>query len=104
MSAANASSTPWKWKQEGLIFAISNESKDLYPGYGLDPGSGHRPLKSLKPILEVFKGHKESWGIAHWFASVNSFLGGRRPMDVLNSDPGRVLAAAEDEVAGVVHG
>lgn len=103
-SATNASSTPWKWKQDGSIFAINSEGKDLYPGYGLDPDNAFRPLKSLKPVLETFRGHKESWGLAYWFASVNSFLGGRRPMDLLKSEPGLVLAAAEDEVLGVVHG
>lgn len=103
-SAANASSTPRKWKQDGSIFAINNEGKDLYPIYGLDPDSGYRPLKSLKPILEVFQGHKESWKLAYWFASVNSFLGGKRPMDLLKSDSGRVLEAAHDEMMGIVHG
>lgn len=104
LSAANASSTPWKWKQDGSIFAISSEGRDLYPGYGLDPDNAYRPLKSLKAILETLKGHKESWGLAYWFASINSFLGGRRPMDLLKSEPGLVLAAAEDEGLGVVHG
>jgi len=104
LSTANASSTPWKWKQDGSIFAISSEGRDLYPLYGLDPDSDFRPLKSLKLITGVFKGHKEGWGMAHWFASVNSFLGGKRPMDLIKSDPDRVLDAAKDEVEGVVHG
>lgn len=104
LSTANASSTPWKWKQDGSIFAINNEGRNLFPIYGLDPDSGYRPLKSLKSIIEVFKGRKESWGMAYWFASANSFLGGKRPMDLIKSEPSHVLAAAEDEVAGVVHG
>ena len=76
----------------------------MFPIYGLDPDSGYRPLKPLKAIIDVFKGHKEGWGVAYWFASTNSFLGGKRPMDLIRSEPSHVLAAAEDEVAGVVHG
>lgn len=104
LSAANASSTPWKWKQDGSIFAINTDNKFLYPGYGFDPDNGYRPLKSLKAILDLFKGHKEGWSLAYWFASVNSFLGGQRPLDLLKNAPDRVLAAAKDEVAGVAHG
>ncbi|MET0267472.1 MAG: hypothetical protein ABW202_17885 [Duganella sp.] len=104
LSAANASSTPWKWRQDGRIFAISAEGKDLYPGYSLDAEDGYRPLKALKSILDVFGERKGTWGTASWFASANSFLGGRRPMDLLKSEPGKVLAAAKDEITGVAHG
>lgn len=55
-------------------------------------------------MLEIFRGKKDDWGLAYWFASVNSFLGGKRPQDLLISKPDRVVAAAEDEVAGVLHG
>ncbi len=43
-------------------------------------------------------------GIAIWFASVNSFLGGKIPIDLLMIAPDIVLAAVEDEMAGVLHG
>ena len=38
------------------------------------------------------------------FQSVNGFLGGKRPQDLLATDPDRVIAAARDEVLGVLHG
>ena len=47
---------------------------------------------------------KDGWGLAYWFASANSFLGGKRPQDVLLESPERVLAAAADEMAEVAHG
>jgi hypothetical protein len=47
---------------------------------------------------------KDEWGIAYWFQSSNSFLGGKRPQDLLSSAPQRMLAAAEDEVQEVAHG
>ena len=55
-------------------------------------------------VLEIFGESKDSWGLAYWFSSVNSFLGGKRPQDVLAKQPDRVIAAAVDELEGVVHG
>lgn len=103
-SASNPSAQPNKWKKEGLIFAVRHRGVDYFPGYALDPSAGFRPVKVLARILEVFRGKKDDWGLAYWFASVNSFLGGKRPQDLLASEPERVIAAAEDEVIGVVHG
>jgi hypothetical protein len=42
--------------------------------------------------------------MAYWFLSVNSFLGGKRPQDLIASAPERVIAAAIDEVQEIAHG
>ncbi|WP_336960310.1 hypothetical protein [Sphingobium aquiterrae] len=103
-SGQNASAQPNKWKRDGKIFAVRQKGNDYYPGYALDADARYRPLKGLAPILKRFGSDLEDWDIAIWFASVNSFLGGVRPMDMLKSDPDRVLAAAQDEIDGVLHG
>lgn len=33
--------------------------------------------------MGVFRGRKDDWGLAYWFASPNSFLGGKRAQDLL---------------------
>jgi len=103
-SDSNLSAQPTKWKREGRIFTVPQSGTDYFPGYGLDPDNGYRPLKSLKSVLDVFKGRKKGWGLGYWFSSVNSFLGGRRPQDVLKVDPDRVVAAAKDELTSIGHG
>jgi hypothetical protein len=103
-SSTNPGSQPSKWKRSRQIFAIRHSGVDYFPAYGLDAASGYRPIKSLAPVLDVFGRTKDDWGLAYWFASVNSFLGGSRPQDVLQTAPERVLAAAVDEAAGVLHG
>lgn len=100
----NASAQPNKWKREGRIFALPHDGADLYPGYALDPEAQYRPVKGLAPVLKQFGVELNSWDVAIWFASVNSFLGGKVPKDLLKTDPESVLAAAEDEMAGVLHG
>jgi hypothetical protein len=103
-STSNPSAQPNKWKKEGLIFAIRHRGADYFPGYGLDPAAGYRPVRALAKVLAAFDGRKDDWGLAYWFASLNSFLGGKRPQDLLSTHPDQVVAAAEDELAGVVHG
>lgn len=103
LSASNPSAQPNKWKRQRRIFAIHHNGIDYFPGYGLDPETGYRPRKSLKPILDAFGDEKDGWGLAYWFFAVNGFLGGRKPQDVLATEPERVLAAARDEMAAVVH-
>jgi hypothetical protein len=100
----NASAQPNKWKREGRIFALRHDGVDLYPGYALDPDAQYRPFKGLAPVLKLFGDELDAWDVAIWFASTNSFLGGKAPKDLLKSAPERVLAAAEDEMAGVLHG
>jgi len=104
LSSRNPSAQPNKWKKSGKIFAVHHAGIDYFPGYALDPATGYRPIKALAKILETFSGHKDSWGIGIWFASQNSFLGGKRPLDLLISETERVLAAAIDEVQEIAHG
>lgn len=92
---------PNKWKED---WHCRHRGVDYFPSYALDPSTGYRPAEGLARVLGVFRGRKDDWGLAYWFASVNSFLGGKRPQDLLIDQPDRVFAAADDEVAGMRHG
>jgi hypothetical protein len=102
-SASNPSAQPNRWKKDGLIFAIHHQNTDYFPAYGLDPAT-FRPITAMAEVLAAFKDSKDAWGLAYWFSSVNSFLGGRRPQDLLRTATDDVIAAAKDELAGVAHG
>jgi hypothetical protein len=103
-STTNPSAQPSKWKREKSIFAITHNGIDYFPSYGLDPGTGYRPLKALSKVLRVFDGAKDAWGLAFWFMSPNSFLGAKRPQDLLAKAPEQIIEAARDELEGAVHG
>lgn len=90
-------------EKQWQIFAISHNGSDYFPGYGLDAAAGFRPLKSLANVIEAIGDHKDGWGLAYWFRSDNSFLGGARPQDLLACSPGRVIAAALDEIQEIAH-
>lgn len=58
----------------------------------------------MAEILKIFGDAKDGWGLAFWFAGLNSFLDDERPQDVLATDPEQVIAAAKDEMAELAHG
>lgn len=103
-SAANPSTQPSKWKRESRLFAIRHDGIDYFPIYALDESTGYRPLSALKEIIAVLETRKDGWGMAYWFASLNSRLDDKAPKDLLRAEPERVLAAARIEVAGITHG
>jgi len=41
--------------------------------------------------------------MAYWFLSANSFLGGKRPQDLLRTRPKQVIKVAIDEVQAIAH-
>jgi hypothetical protein len=102
-SSTNLSVQPKKWRRNREIFAIQHGREDYLPLYGLDT-EGHRPRKEMAEILKVFGDTKDGWGLAFWFAGLNSFLDDERSQDVLATDPERVIAAAKDEMAELQHG
>ena len=102
-SAGNTPLQPNKWKRNRDIFVIQHGDEDYIPLYALNPDD-HRPRRQMAEILRIFGDAKDGWGLAFWFAALNSFLDDERPQDVLAVDPDRVIAAAKDEMAGVQHG
>ncbi len=92
------------WLRTDRIFVLSYEGINYIPAYAFDDAT-HQPLVCLQAVISVLKAQNDGWGMAFWFASPNNFLGGRRPKDLLQIAPERVLVAALEEVDGeVMHG
>lgn len=104
LRSGNHSLQPNKWKEAGKIFALRHEGVDYFPIYGLDPEQGFQPIPELESVIATLTTMKEGWAMAFWFASSNSYLGGKCPKELLSVDPSGVLSAAKEEVAGVTHG
>ncbi|HDL7429388.1 TPA: integrase [Yersinia enterocolitica] len=98
----NPSAGPNRWKSTGRIFALQLNGKDKYPEYALD--EGFRPIPVVKQVISLLGEKKTPWGLAIWFDSENSWLGGKKPKDVLATMPKQVLLAAQAEVEGGAHG
>lgn len=104
LKGGNPGSQVRRWKSRGLIFAIRHKGRDYFPLYALAADESFRPSKHLAEIIRVFAGHKDGWGMAYWFGSPNSYLGGKRPKDLLASEPDHVIDAACQETRPITHG
>ncbi|WP_019467535.1 hypothetical protein [Dyella japonica] len=92
-----------QWLREERIFGVRLDGVDWYPAYLFEPTSG-RPAQGLDQVIRAFGGVGDGWRLAFWFASVNSYLGGKRPQDELPRDPAAVASAAIQENQPVEHG
>ncbi len=90
-SARNPSALASRWKAEGRIFAVSNKRADLFPVFQFDAHGHPRPV--IAEVLRHFT-NESDWGKALWWTSPSGWLGGRRPIDVLDEDPDAVVEAA----------
>lgn len=90
------------WKDSRKIYSLLHEGTELFPRYAFS--TLFQPVYELEPILMAFEGKKTNLAIACWFAGNNGYLGGKRPLDILETNPEDVLSAANDELAGITHG
>jgi len=93
-----------EWKAAQRIFSAEHEGAEYFPLYALDARANYLPFPAVKEILSVFGEVISIWGIASWFAGVNSFLDDQRPLDLLASCPNDVIDAAKDEMEEISHG
>lgn len=78
---------------DGEIFGFPGSRTLWIPLFQFNPGElSARP--SLRPILLEWRGVFDSTDIAAWFVDDNLWLGGRKPVDRLGTDPADVLGAA----------
>ncbi|UYV18974.1 hypothetical protein K1Y77_16255 [Halomonas qaidamensis] len=103
-SSCSDCAQPAQWKQQGDIFTITDHGTEYYPAFALEKEAGYRPYRVMSKIIDIFKDDKSGWGMAFWFQSANSYLGGLRPHDLIATDPDLVIDAALDEVQGILHG
>jgi len=94
-SARNKSALASRWKQEGKVFAVSDQSTDRYPLFQF--GSDGKPLPVMEEILRLFAG-ENGWTIALWFAASTDWLSEDSPADRVGRDAAAVLEAARRSV------
>lgn len=93
--ASNKAALANRWKQEGRIFSVTWLGAVLFPGFQFDDEGRPRPV--VAEVLAVLETRRSEWEIALWFGNATGYLGGRRPLDLLESDPGAVAQAAGRE-------
>ncbi len=98
--ARNRAALANRWRKEGRILAVSHRGQTLYPGFQLDEDG--RPRPEVAEVLAALGEGMGAWEVALWFTSASGWLGGARPVDLLDREPERVVAAARREAQGLV--
>jgi hypothetical protein len=98
--ARNRAALANRWKQEGKIFSVHHQGQTYFPAFEFDPEG--RPHPVVERVIELLGESLSEWELALWFTGSNGWLGGRRPVDLLASEPESVVGAAEREAAGFV--
>lgn len=93
-----------QWKRERAIFSVEIEGVEVYPRYAFTSDQPALPRKEFKPLIEVLLSDRSGFGIAMWLISVNGYLGGITPLEAIEKKSTKLLAAAEIDIAGILHG
>jgi hypothetical protein len=100
--AANRAALANRWRGEQRVIAVQVGDELLYPGFQFtSEGKPHPTVASALAKLRS-TGHVSDWQAALWFVAANGWLGGRRPVDLLDAEPDTVVDAAAREAAGRV--
>jgi len=95
-TAENVSLVASKWRRKGEVFAVNYGGKPGYLAFQFDPVTG-RPKPVIARIIKVFPPNTDGWRLALWLASANQRLSNRRPVDLLDKNPEKVIEAARME-------
>jgi len=80
-----------RWSREHKTFAVRYERDLLYPRFQFQDGS---PIPAVSRVIKEFPAHATGWDLAFFFTSPNSYIGGRKPLELLKEDPERLVALA----------
>lgn len=96
--AANRAALANRWRAERRLVAVPVGDELLYPGFQFT--SEGKPHPTVGAALEALRsdGQVSDWQAALWFVGPSGWLGGRRPVDVLDAEPDAVADAARREV------
>jgi hypothetical protein len=99
--ASNRAALANRWRAENRVIAVPVRDELLYPGFQFTAEG--KPSPVVAAALEHLRSdpHVTDWQAALWFTSPTGWLGGRRPVDLLDEEPDAVIEAARREIADV---
>jgi Protein of unknown function (DUF2384) len=91
-TARNRAAIASRWLREKKIFGLRYEGQQVFPRFQFQDGS---PSPVIAKVISRFPEHATGWDFAYFFATPNPHLGGRKPLELLKSNPDRVLSLAQ---------
>jgi|GEM_PF-4290630 len=90
----NPSAALGKYKAAGRLFAVAHGNQHLYPEFQFSENDA-RPKPAIAAVLERVPEPARGWPLLSWFNAPNVFLGNRKPLEAIDSDPQAVADAAD---------
>ena len=92
-TASNRSALASSWRATGRAIGVEWNGRLVFPAFQFTAAGQPRPeLASI--LMHLRSAGLDDWQAALWFVSPTGWLDDRRPVDVLDQDPGAVEAAA----------
>lgn len=94
MSSANVRQWVRRARERHELFTVEHQGETFVPAVVLDEDLS--PRREYRPVIEALtKAGEDGWGLWAWLVFPSPWLDGAVPAEVLESDPERVVAAAE---------
>ena len=90
-TAKNRSAIASRWTAEKKIFGVRFKNQTLYPAFQFKDGE---PIPPITDILKEMPSAFTGWDLAFFLTSPNAYLDGKLPLDLLKSQPERVVSLA----------
>jgi len=91
-TAKNVSAIASRWLTERRIFALRFEGKTWFPRFQFQDGS---PIPVIAAVIKLLPPHSTGWDFAFFFTAPNSYIAGRKPVELLKTDPRKVESLAQ---------
>jgi hypothetical protein len=93
--ARNTSALASRWRREGRVLGVEHHGTTYFPAFQFDEHGRPKPAVA-DALVHLQVPAASSWQQALWFTTANGWLGGRRPVDVLDEQPAAVVSAAQE--------
>jgi hypothetical protein len=94
-SARNRAAIASRWVSEKRIFSLPFAGKIWFPRFQFRDG---RPIPAISKVIRMFPDHSSGWDLAYFFTTPNSFIGGRKPLELLSEGSKRLESLARSFV------
>jgi hypothetical protein len=89
--AKNRAALASRWVREKKVFAVKYEGQYCYPRFQFQNGE---PLRAVGQVIQAYPEYATGWDLAYFFVTPNPNIGGKKPLDLLRTDPEHLVSLA----------
>lgn len=91
-TARNRAAIASRWQRENRIFGLRYQAQQYFPQFQFQDGM---PAPTVGEVIKAFPEHATGWDLAFFFTTPNANIGGRKPLELIKTNPDRVLSLAQ---------